>query len=72
MRAAIHGAIMSITPSCGPAGQLERASFGEEVSGILKETSVPPSRLVLEVTESVLFGDVTSMLELLCDGDELA
>ena len=72
MRAAIHGAIISITPWCGPAGQLERASFAEEVSGILKETSVPPSRLVLEVTESVLFGDVTSMLELLCDGDELA
>ena len=63
MGAAICGAFMTITRLRGPASQLERASFAEEVSGILKEISVPPSSLVLEVTESFLLGDVTSMLE---------
>ena len=43
--------------------QLERPSLPEEVVAILREASLPPSALVLEVTESLLVEDPDAVVE---------
>lgn len=39
------------------ASQLQRAEFVEEVREVLLHTGIPPSSLIIELTESVLMGD---------------
>ena len=39
------------------AFQLQRAEFVDEVRSVVEETGIPPSSLILELTESVLMGD---------------
>jgi len=43
--------------------QLEDPSLVEQVTGILRETGLPPSRLVLEITETVLMQDTEATIE---------
>jgi diguanylate cyclase (GGDEF)-like protein/PAS domain S-box-containing protein len=45
------------------ARQLEHPAFGDEVAAILHESGLAPRRLILEITESVMMGDVDLMLE---------
>lgn len=45
------------------AKQLEAPSFVEQVSAVLAETALEPSRLTLEITESVVMYDSALMLE---------
>ena len=44
------------------AQQLQEASFMDEVRGILEETGLPPKRLVLEMTETVMFQDTSAIM----------
>ena len=44
------------------AQQLQEASFMDEVRGILEETGLPPERLVLEMTETVMFQDTSAIM----------
>lgn len=45
--------------------QLVSAGFAERVATIVSESQMPPSRLCLEVTETVLAGDVEPVIEVL-------
>lgn len=43
--------------------QIARPTFADEVEAILKETGLPPSRLQIEITESVLLHNDTQIVE---------
>jgi len=47
------------------AGQFHQLNFAQTIAQTLKATGLPPERLVLEVTESVLISDTTYALEMM-------
>jgi diguanylate cyclase (GGDEF)-like protein/PAS domain S-box-containing protein len=57
-----HSLSMSVNVS---VRQLQQATFVEEVAEVLGETGVDPSRIVLEVTESVVMQDVDATIPVL-------
>jgi Amt family ammonium transporter len=57
-----HSVSMSVNVS---VRQLQQATFVEEVAEVLGETGADPSRIVLEVTESVMMQDVDATIPVL-------
>jgi diguanylate cyclase (GGDEF)-like protein/PAS domain S-box-containing protein len=59
-----EGIAPSITVNLS-AGQLSRPDFEETVARVLEETQVDPSRLIFEITETVLMERAPSILDIL-------
>ena len=57
-----HGAGVSVTVNLS-AQQLAEASFVDDLRGILAQTGLPPERLILEMTETVLFHDTSTTID---------
>ena len=55
------GHLLTITVNLS-AQQLQEPGFMDEVRGILAETRLPPERLVLEMTETVMFQDTSVIM----------